>query len=159
MIPINGRRLALAMETEQVTDPESLFMLAAAGADIGVWECNTATGYFYAHPVLLDMLGLDDRQMPLNLDDWLENVDPEDRLQARQNTQRLACGQASRVRELRRMVHNDGTVRHFLSRAVTITHADGLNRSLIGAEIDVTELMRPSRPDPVGAPDNDSAGH
>ena len=141
MIPLNGRRLALAMETEQVTDSESLFMLATAGADIGVWECDTATGYFYAHPVLLDMLGLDDRQSPLNLDEWLENVDPEDRIRARQNARRLANGQATRVRELRRMVHKDGTVRHFLSRVTTVTHADGIHRSLIGAEIDVTDLF------------------
>ncbi|GEM_PF-3548746 len=141
MIPVNGRCLAVMRELEHVTDPESLFTLALAGADIGIWECNTATGYFYAHPVLLDMLGLDDRQCPLNLDEWLEKVDPKDRTRARQNARRLTIGQASRIRELRRMVHSDGTIRHFLSRAVTITHADGFHRSVIGAEIDVTELF------------------
>ena len=144
MIPVNGRRLAVMMETEHVADTESLFTLATAGADIGVWECNTETGYFYAHPVLLDMLGLDDRQIPLNIDEWLENVDPEDRTRARQNARRLTNGQVSRIRELRRMVHTDGTVRHFLSRAVTITHADGFHRSVIGAKIDVTELFETS---------------
>lgn len=144
MIPANGRRLALEAETEHMTDPESLFMLATAGADVGVWECNTATGYFYAHPVLLDMLGLDDRQLPVHLDDWFEHVDPVDRSRARRNTADLACGQTSRLRELRRMVHRDGTVRHFLTRVVTIPHKDGMHRSLIGAEIDVTELFEPA---------------
>lgn len=144
MIPVSSRRLGLAMETESSTDPESLLLIATAGADVGVWECNTATGYFYAHPVLLDMLGLTDRQLPLNMDDWIEHVDPNDRNRARTSTQRLASGQTSRVRELRRMLHTDGSVRHFLSRVVTIPHPDGLHRSIVGAEIDVTELFEPA---------------
>lgn len=145
MVPLNTRRTALLQETCQIGDHEELFTLAAAAADVGVWEYNPVDGYLYTHPVLLDMLGLSDREIPVSLDEWLRNVHPDDRWRARESTRLMIDGVEPQSRQLRRMLHRDGTIRYFLSRSMSLGDPSSFDHIVVGAEIDVTELFEERR--------------
>ncbi len=140
MIQAN-RTIQFIRETEFVPNFEELFTVATAATDVGVWEWNIADAFFYAHPVLLDLLGLGDRDLPGDLYEWLLNVHPSDQKRVTTLTQRFLNGELAEIQDIRRMLDKAGRTRHFYCRAVPITCSSGVPQRVIGVEVDVTGVI------------------
>ena len=146
MLPADNSASAFAHEHEQI-DVADLLTVATMGGDIGVWECDCATRRFHAEPTLLDMLGLDDRDCPIDIESWLQNVALEHRPKATAEARALLnvdCESPRKVERVRRMIHKDGNERVFLSRVVCLPAPRGRSARLVGAEIDITSIVKPS---------------
>ena len=139
MKPVSRKGVALQNESRAGSINE-LLTIAVCTADVGVWEIDEPNNYFYAHPVLLDMLGICDHQYPMCLEEWISHVHPQDRHQSRNDLQRLVRGESSRYQGIRRMIHSDGSIRRFLCRASALEVAEG-KRLIVGVEIDVPDSV------------------
>lgn len=139
MKPVSRRSIAVQNETRAGSIGE-LLTIAVCTADVGVWELDEPRNYFYAHPVLLDMLGICDHQYPMCLDEWMSHVHPQDRHQSRNEIRGLIRGDYSRYQGIRRMIHSDGSIRRFLCRASAFESVEG-KRLIIGVEIEVSDFV------------------
>jgi PAS domain S-box-containing protein len=119
---------------------EQRCLLALRGSQDGMWEWDIGSGRVLLSPRWKSMLGLEVSALGDDKAGWFSRVHPDDRpALERALAEQLQDGDARFDLELR-LLHNDGSVRWVLSRAVALRHASGAPYRVVGQDTDVTRL-------------------
>jgi PAS domain S-box-containing protein len=121
--------------------PDDRYRRAAAAGGVGIWDWNIVTGEVYIDPVIKEMLGYQDDEIPNTADVWHRLVHPDDKAALVAWTQATIAGDPQFEFE-HRMLHRDGTVRWFLVRASVTRDADGAAIHMAGTDTDITARKR-----------------
>src|SRR6185437_8228068 len=122
--------------------PDDRYRRAAAAGGVGIWDWNLLTGEVYIDPVLKEMLGYADRDLPDHQDVWDRLVHPDDRAAVYDWVAAHLAGHPRSYELEHRMLHRDGSVRWFVCRASVSRNAEGVAVQLAGTDIDVTARKR-----------------
>ena len=78
--------------------PDDRYRRAAAAGGVGIWDWNIVTGEVYIDPVLKEMLGYQDHEIPNTADVWHRLVHPDDKAALVAWTQATIAGESLRLR-------------------------------------------------------------
>ena len=127
---------------------EERYMLAANGANDGLWDWNLTAGVMYYSSRWKAILGYASDDLSTEPEEWFNRVHPDDhhRLQTaladhlRQKSENFECEH--------RALHRDGQYRWLLARGIALWDADGVAYRMAGSLTDVSarknleELLR-----------------
>lgn len=121
---------------------EQRYLLALRGSQDGLWEWDLASGAVHLSPRWKSMLGFEGSALGDDLAAWRGRVHADDRAGFEQALQEHLAGRTPRLDHELRLLHQDGSVRHVLSRGVAIRDEAGRAYRLVGLDTDVTALRR-----------------
>ena len=123
-------------------ESEARYERAARAGKVGVWDFDVRTGELYISPLLKELLGYTEDELPNSMEAWCHLVHPDDVAPMIANTQaRLAGTDRSYEIECRRM-HKDGSYHDFRVRGSIIRAADGTPLRITGSDTDITDQKR-----------------
>jgi PAS domain S-box-containing protein len=132
----------LAAERQQYADAlresQARYALAVQAGQVGVWDWDTITGKMYLDPMLKEMLGYRDDEIPNHLDDWSRRVHPDDLPAVMSAAQAALAGQTPHYEIEHRMLHKDGSIRWFLARGTVLRDAAGSPYRMLGTDTNIT---------------------
>jgi PAS domain S-box-containing protein len=115
---------------------------AAAAGGVGVWDWNLVTGDIFVDPLLKELLGYQDHEIPNRIEDWGRLVHPDDAGRVFERARAHIAGAAPAYEIEHRMVHRDGSIRWFLARGAVVRGPDGTALFMAGTDTDITERRR-----------------
>ena len=121
---------------------EDRYRRAAAAGGVGIWDWNLLTGEVYIDPVLKEMLGYADGELPNHQDVWDRLVHPDDRAAVTDWVAAHIAGRPLSYEFEHRMLHRDGSIRWFVCRASVSRNAEGVAVHMAGTDTDVTARKR-----------------
>jgi PAS domain S-box-containing protein len=113
--------------------------LIANVAAVGVWECDLKTGIGHADWQLNHLLGYEAEDLPNRLENWRQLVHPDDREAVERLARMSMQGELSNFELEHRMLHRNGTVRWFRSRAEIVERNGDRPLKIAGSCMDVTQ--------------------
>jgi PAS domain S-box-containing protein len=131
---VTGRRQVEAALRES----QERYALATAGGRVGVWDCNLDTGEVYVDPWLSALLGYTKEEIPDRAEAWGQRNHPDDRALVTARAQAHIRGETPYMEVEHRMMHKDGSIRWFMTRA-SVVHRDGRPVRLVGTGTDITD--------------------
>ena len=132
------RTAALALEAS-----EARLRLAVDTAEIGFFEHDPATRTSYWSDRIWQMRGLEPRETAPTFEEGIAMVHPEDRERVVALIGTLATLHDGGVGAIDyRVVRPDGSVRHLITRTITLRSGDGTRLRFHGINLDVTEMRR-----------------
>lgn len=135
VIDIDERREA----EERLALSEERLRLALDVAEIGQWHVDTATGSMFWPPRVKAMFGISP-DVPVTLDDFVDNVHPDDREKTREAYEAASDPERRPLYdvEYRTVGKEDGVVRWVAAKGRGLFTPDGVCYRVIGTAIDVT---------------------
>ncbi|MDQ6845740.1 MAG: PAS domain S-box protein, partial [Bacteroidota bacterium] len=134
---ITGRKIS----EEEIKRSNIQLSLSQRIAHIGYWELDLVNSANYWSEEMYRLVRLDNDQMPMDLDTYLQNVHPDDR-EIVLNAHRLVQENKGQLHiEFRYILHN-GTIRNFFSIGNLITGKNGEMLRLVGITQDITERKK-----------------
>jgi len=121
---------------------EDRYRRAAAAGGVGIWDWDLLTGEVYIDPVLKEMLGYADGELPSHQDVWDRLVHPDDRAAVTDWVAAHIAGRPLSYEFEHRMLHRDGSIRWFVCRASVSRNAEGVAVHMAGTDTDVTARKR-----------------
>jgi PAS domain S-box-containing protein len=123
-------------------ESEARYERAARAGKVGVWEYDVRTNMLYISPLLRELLGYTEEELPNDMTAWCHLVHPDDVEPMIANTNaRLAGDDRDYTIECRRL-HKDGTYRDFRVQGSIIRDASGAPLRITGSDTDITEQKR-----------------
>ena len=120
----NEERLRVTLETTQ----------------IGVWDWDLQNDRWYASPTYFTMLGYPPQTGPLNRDEWLDRIHPQDQAPVAARIATVLIGTEVQYEYEARLRHADGSYRWQQVRGnVVARDPGGRPTRLVGTRIDITE--------------------
>ena len=136
------RALRYAIERKHVQialqESEERYILAARGANDGLWDWHLESEYVYFSPRWQAMLGLDEADISSDLSEWLERVHPEDADALRSDLTAHIEGKTPHFENEHRIQHKDGRYLWVLCRGLAVRRADGHAYRFAGSQTDIT---------------------
>lgn len=143
----------------ELRESEARYALATAAASAGVWDWNLETNEVWIDPSLKRSLGFDDLGITNCFDSWMQRVHPDDVQRVQDDIRAHIDGQTRFYETEHRKLHQDGSIRWFLTRGSAVRSPDGRATRIIASDTDITarkiaeaqleemrhELMRVSR--------------
>lgn len=123
---------------EALRESQARYALAVQAGQVGVWDWDTITGKIYLDPMLKEMLGYRDDEIPNHLDDWSRRVHPDDLPAVMTAAQAALAGQTPHYEIEHRMLHKDGSIRWFLARGTVLRDAAGSPYRMLGTDTNIT---------------------
>jgi diguanylate cyclase (GGDEF)-like protein/PAS domain S-box-containing protein len=124
---------------EDLRVSEERYALAARGANDGLWDWNLASNDVHWSPRWKAMLGYEESEIGVSLDEWFTRVHPEDIKRVTEEVgAHLAEGTAHYESE-HRIRHRNGLFRWMLCRGAAVRDADGKVTRLAGSLTDITD--------------------
>lgn len=115
-------------------------MLAASGANDGIWDWDLRAGAIYYSSRWLQILGYGPAELACSPEEWFSRVHPEDLPALREELdQALAAGGPAEFMHEHRIRHRDGSYRWVLCRASIQRNASGTATRIAGSQTDVTK--------------------
>jgi len=115
------------------------FELAARGSMDGIWDWDLATDRVYYSPRWKAILGYNDDEIGVSLDEWISRVSPEEQSQLQAALDSLRSDSDDRHLELEfRMRHKDSSYRWVLCRGTCANGDDGAPTRAAGSLTDIT---------------------
>lgn len=152
MVSFNGgegrlrqRIVELEAQVTVLQAAEERCTIALAQSSVGIFDWDLAHRRIYVSPILQDMLGYAETGLPLQLDDWLKVVAPQDRYRAQDEMRKALAYGADRFEAVYQMLCVGGATRLLLFRAVIMrkSRVDGGEATrVLGTAIDVTGLAK-----------------
>jgi PAS domain S-box-containing protein len=127
---------------KELEDAVNRFNLAISATSEGVYEYDFEAGSFYVSPRFKEQLGFAKDEGPIDVNDWIAMVHPEDVEATLAEHRKYLEGQVPELKVVFRMRHQGGDWRTIMSRAVVLRHDDGRPCRLIGMHADITERQR-----------------
>jgi diguanylate cyclase (GGDEF)-like protein/PAS domain S-box-containing protein len=118
---------------------EERLLLAAEGANDGLWEWDLRTQEFYASSRWKSMVGLPAAGGIGRPEEWFVRIHEEDLLGVKEALQAHLAGKADYFEQEHRIRHEDGTFRRFLCRGVALRGPGGRPVRLAGSLTDTTD--------------------
>ncbi|MBI5407738.1 MAG: EAL domain-containing protein [Nitrospirae bacterium] len=132
---ITDRKLA----EDALRESEERYVLAARGANDGLWDWNLKSKVVYYSPRWKAMLGFEEHEIKGTPEEWLSRIHPEDRMQVETEMAAHINGLTPNFKNEHRMLHKDGTYRWMLSRGLAVCDSSGKAYRMSGSMTDVTE--------------------
>ena len=121
---------------------KSRYELAVKAGKVVVWDWDPWTNEIYVDPAFQTVLGFESEEIHNGLDDWLRKVHPDDVELVRTAVMAHLEGGTEHFELEYRMLHQDGSIRWFLTRGSSLRGADNKPYRLIGTNTDITEYKR-----------------
>jgi len=118
---------------------EERLVLAAEGANDGLWEWDLRTQEFYFSSRWLSMIGLSGPARIGRPDEWTSRVHKEDRASLKEALELHLSGKKEYLCHEQRMLHENGTYRRFFVRGVAVRGAGRRPVRIAGSLTDTTE--------------------
>ncbi len=114
--------------------------LAVAAVDVGIWLWDVPNKKIRFDEVWGDLIGINPWDIPKRRRGYLKRVHPDDRKRVKRRMRDFAYSNEWRWTSRHRLLHDDGTIRHVLSRGnVLDTTPEGTPAMVIGGDIDLTD--------------------
>ena len=123
-------------------ESQKRYELATAAGGVGVWDWNLETNEIYLDPELKAILGFQDHEIRNQIDDWTQQLHPDDKNVTLTRVQAHIDGQTTYFEDEHRMMHKDGSVRWFLARGTAVRNEGGRVVRMVGTDTDITERKR-----------------
>ena len=130
---------------ETLRRSEERYHEAVRAGKVGVWEWSPATDTVYLAPTLKAMVGFAGHRLGHRLGDWMALTHPDDRGALLAALWDLVAGRSPQAELEHRMVHRDGSLRWFVTRAGVAERRGQQPVRLAGASTDITELKETQR--------------
>ena len=133
-----------ALLTERRSAEEALrtghtrYGLATMAGSVGVWDWNLVTNAVYVDPSLKSILGFAEHEIGDHRDDWRMRVPPDDWEWLMAAAQAHIEGRTPAFEFPLRMLHRDGSIRHFRLRGAVVEREGGRATRMIGTTTDIT---------------------
>jgi two-component system sensor histidine kinase/response regulator len=121
------------------------YATAVRAGGVGVLDWNLVSDELYLDPVLKDLLGYHDDDLPNRISDWTRRGHPDDRALVLERVNTHLQGKTPRYEYEHRLRCKDGTVKWFLARGQALRNQQGDPVRLLGAETDITVLKELER--------------
>jgi diguanylate cyclase (GGDEF)-like protein/PAS domain S-box-containing protein len=131
---------------------EDRLVLAAEGANDGLWEWDLRSQEFYVSGRWTEMMGLPAPAGIGRPGDWIDRVHPDDIAPLKEAIDAHLTGKTVHVQHEHRIRHEDGTYRRFLCRGVAARGAARRPVRLAGSLTQLSDAAeRTIAPEPVGS--------
>ncbi len=128
----------LSQALEALRESEERFALAMRGANDDLWDWKLQTNTVYYSPRWQTMLGDAEDELANRPESWFDRIHPDDRPGVETALEAHLSAQVDHFEHEYRMLHQDGTYRWFLSRALAIRDAAGQATRIAGSQTDIT---------------------
>ncbi len=91
------------------------YKLATSAGKTGVWDLNLETGEIYLDPILRELSGYKDSEIPDTTEDWIHVLHPDIRESAKKEAQAIFDGEKTEYRAERHIIRKDGSKQWFLT--------------------------------------------
>jgi diguanylate cyclase (GGDEF)-like protein/PAS domain S-box-containing protein len=118
---------------------EERYALAASGSKDGLWDWDLTTGQVFYSDRWKSMLGCEHGALGHDPEEWLGRLYPADQDRVRAELAEHCAGKSGHFQSEYRILHNDGSYRWMLSRAVAVVNDKGMATRLAGSQTDITE--------------------
>jgi diguanylate cyclase (GGDEF)-like protein/PAS domain S-box-containing protein len=123
----------------KLKESEQRYMLAAQGANDGLWDWDLQTHRIYLSPRWKSMLGFDDGEVGEHPREWFSRLHPADCSRVkRQVAAHLKSGGLHFESEYR-ILCKDGSYRWMLTRGMALRNESGKVERMAGSQTDITE--------------------
>ncbi len=130
--------VALKQVEALLRQSEERYALIANEMNDGVWDWNLDANEVYFSPHWKAMLGYEANEIGNNLQDWFNQIHPEDRDRVNQELTQHYEGLTSCFESQYRLLHKDGQYRWMLSRGLAVRDVSGKAYRVIGSQTDIT---------------------
>ena len=124
---------------EDLRASEERYALAARGANDGLWDWNVASNEVYWSPRWKAMLGYDESEIGVSLDEWLTRVHPDDVPHVTEALGAHLTGRSVHYESEHRIRHRNGMFRWMLCRGAAVRDGEGVVTRLAGSLTDITD--------------------
>ena len=132
---ITDRKLA----DEAMRESEERYMLAARGANDGLWDWNMKSNDIYYSSRWKSMLGFKEGEIKNNPAEWLDRIHPDDRMHVETEIAAHINGHTPNLQSEHRIMHKNGTYRWVLVRGLAVRDAILNTYRMAGSITDITE--------------------
>jgi diguanylate cyclase (GGDEF)-like protein/PAS domain S-box-containing protein len=126
----------------ELRESEERYMLAAQGANDGLWDWNLSDDCIYYSPRWKSMLGYQDSEIGNRPADWLDRVHPDDQIHLRMELAAHLKGQTQHFESEHRIQHKDGAYRWVLTRGLAVKNENEVAYRISGSQTDITDRKR-----------------
>jgi diguanylate cyclase (GGDEF)-like protein/PAS domain S-box-containing protein len=148
-VRVKERTRALEAENQErrrveaaLRESEARYILAAQGANDGLWDWDLERNEIYLSPRWKEMLGYGESDLSASPHEWFERVHPDDLPKLQEALGDHPSGSGSHFECEHRMRHRDGSYRWMLSRGIALCAGDGRATRIAGSLTDVTERKK-----------------
>ena len=127
---------------EALRESEARYILAAQGANDGLWDWDLERNEIYLSPRWKEMLGYSEPELSSSPHEWFERVHPHDLPKLQEAVGTHPGGSGSHFECEHRMRHRDGSYRWMLSRGIALCAGDGRATRIAGSLTDITERKK-----------------
>ncbi len=114
-------------------------LLAAQGANDGIWDWNIRTDELYLSPRWKSIIGYEEDALENRLESWFGRVHDEDVGRLKADLEAHSSGATAHFESEHRILHRDGTYRWVLVRGLAVRNATGAADRMAGSLSDVTQ--------------------
>ena len=127
---------------EALQSSQERYKLATYAAKVGVWDWNIKTGEFYLDPIIKNILGYTDEEIPNDLEVWVTYVHQDDKEPVMEAAQACLEGKTPEYVFEHRMMHKDGSIRWVDVHGKVIRDEKGNAVRMVGTDTDITERKK-----------------
>lgn len=127
---------------EALRESEARYILAAQGANDGLWDWDLEKNEIYLSPRWKEMLGYGASELSSSPHEWFERVHPHDLPKLQEALGNHPGGSGSHFECEHRMRHRDGGYRWMLSRGIALCAGDNRATRIAGSLTDITERKK-----------------
>ncbi|MDO8282966.1 MAG: EAL domain-containing protein [Thermodesulfovibrionia bacterium] len=124
---------------DRLRESEERYMLAAQGANDGLWDWDLISNRIYYSPRWKSMLGYNDDEIKDVFEEWANHTHTNDIIQVETELKAHIDGLTPQFQNEQRMRHKDGTYRWMLTRGLAVRNESGKAYRMAGSQTDITE--------------------
>ncbi len=129
----------LQSEAKKLKAMQERYILAAHGANDGLWDWDIGSGKVYYSPRWKEMLGYEEETNFKSLDDWLSLIHPDYLDTVKNLLQENLEGQKERFECEYMVIHRDGHPVWILTRGIVSRDTGGKAIRMAGSQTDITK--------------------
>ncbi len=127
-------------EEEVVKSNARFHIISKATSDI-VWDWNLQDDSLWWNDNYYSNLGYKKQKEIVHIEDWFNNIHPDDVTKVKEKTRKAFSGNDSVWRDEYRYAKPDGTYMNFLDRGYIMRDKDGKAYRMIGSMADITDIF------------------
>ncbi len=130
---------ALKKQIKDLETNSERYVLAATSANDGIWDWDVKTNAIFLDERWTEMLGLEEENLPREMDAWLSMIHSEDVELFKTDIEACIAGEGSLFKNEHRLMHQDGSYRWVLARGLAARDVSGSVYRIAGAITDITD--------------------
>jgi len=141
-VDITERKLMesrLLRSDQRLRESQHLVDLAQEAGHVGFFQYRFASDALSWTPAQAKLFGINTQRLESTLDEWVQRVDPLDRVPVEQSLRRMIANRVEKETLEFRVMRGDGSSRWLSGRLLVQYGRDGRPQQLIGVTMDVTD--------------------